>query len=329
MPGKNVERGADGTVYAALDLGSNNCRLTVAREGAKGPEVITTFSRIVRLAEGVAETGRLDQSAMARTVEALKICGSALRRHKVGRSRAVATAACRRAANVSEFVALVFENSGIRLEVISEAEEARLALLGAQPLLDSAFEYGLLCDIGGGSTELIWTRKGAAGGSQMLGWTSFALGVVTLAERHGSGPQGLVSPETFEAMIGEAEPFLRNFEEVHGIAATVPGGDAMWLGTSGTMTTLAGVHLELAKYDRAKVDGLWLGGDDIRSLGQRLAVMNTTERAEIPCIGQGRADLVVAGCAVVEAMLRVWPFARLRVADRGLREGVLEDLMKK
>ncbi len=310
--------------YAAVDLGTNNCRLLVARPVEGGFRVIDAFSRVVRLGEGLAASGILSETAMGRTLEALAICADKMRRRGVTTARAVATEACRRAGNCGEFLDRTSRATGLRLEIISSAEEARLALDGCAPLLASDPPHALVFDIGGGSTELNWLEIDAGGGTTLLGSISLPCGVVTLSERHGSGRIGA---EAYARMVGEVRSALEPFEVRHRIAPMVAHGRVQMLGTSGTVTTLAGVHLGLERYQRAVIDGYTLQFDAILAVNRRLAEMDCRERAALPCIGPERADLVVAGCAILEAICRLWPVGRVRVADRGLREGILFHLM--
>lgn len=314
---------ADTRIYAALDLGTNNCRLLVARPTDTGFRVIDAFSRIVRLGEGLGGSGRLSEAAMERTIGALKICADKMHRDQVDRARSVATEACRQAENCDAFLDRVEAETGIEIETISSTEEVRLALLGCMPLLDGDEPYGLVFDIGGGSTEVVWLDV-AADRPDIIGCLSVPHGVVNLSERHGAGDIG---DESYRNIVEEFEAHMAEFCDRHGIGEAVEGGEVQMLGTSGTLTTLAGVHLELPRYDRAAVDGTFLGADEARRVSERLRAMDDEERAAHPCIGTQRADLVVAGCAVLEAILARWGVGRLRVADRGLREGILLELM--
>jgi exopolyphosphatase / guanosine-5'-triphosphate,3'-diphosphate pyrophosphatase len=317
--------------FAALDLGTNNCRLLIARRaGGGGFRVVDAFSRIVRLGEGLTASGRLSEAAMARTIAALGICRSKLAQRRVTSGRYVATEACRRADNCAAFVERVREDIGIALEIISTEEEARLAVAGCAGLLDPQIPYAVVFDIGGGSTELVWLRQETRGGRlrrDVLGFVSLPHGVVSLTERHGGCPGGRpgddVTPAGYAAMIAEVAPTVAAFEARHGIARRVRAGEVQMLGTSGTVTTLAGLHLDLPRYNRNVVDGSRLGFDEIRAITRRLAGMDLAARARLPCIGAERADLVVAGCAILEAICDAWPVGRLRVADRGVREGIL------
>ena len=324
-------------VYGALDLGTNNCRLLVAKPSRRGFLVIDAFSRIIRLGEGMLGSGRLSDVAMTRTVEALKICADKMRRRGVSRSRLIATEACRIASNGGEFIERVRRETGLALEIVSRETEAKLAVSGCASLIDRNCDLSLIFDIGGGSSELIWLdlsrldgqwRRSISDRVEVQGciaaWTSLPIGVVSLAERHGGRD---VSPDSYEAMVSEVMAALADFEAEHKFGSRIANGCAHFLGTSGTVTTIAGIHLALPAYDRSRVDGCWLGARDVRNVSNSLIAMSYAERVAQPCIGRERADLVLAGCAILEALLRVWPCERLRVADRGLREGILATLM--
>ena len=310
-------------VYAAIDLGTNNCRMLAARPGPRGYRVVDCFSRITRLGEGLAATGRLSAGAMARTVDALKICADRMARCRVTRARLVATEACRRAANHHEFAAQVMTSTGLELDIITPAEEAALALAGCAELLDDHVSQALVFDIGGGSTELMWVGR-KNGNPVIEGFLSLPLGVVTLSERQGAA---LNEPAGYDRLVADIARQLAPFGDRHGIAGAVTGKSMQMLGTSGTVTTLGALSLDLGRYDRHAVDGLDLGFGAIVSVTRRLMAMGAAERAAHPCIGPERADLVLAGCAILEAMCRLWPLGVLRVADRGVREGVLVTLM--
>jgi exopolyphosphatase/guanosine-5'-triphosphate,3'-diphosphate pyrophosphatase len=321
-------RAADGRVastYAALDLGTNNCRLLMARGSQSGFQVVEAFSRIVRLGEGLAATGRLSEPAMARTIDALKICADKLRHRRVRTGRYVATEACRRASNCAAFLTRVRDETGIAIEIIAAVEEARLVVSGCALLLDPTVSLAIVIDIGGGSTEVAWLSLTRHGPPHILAATSVPHGVVTMTDRYGGRE---VDSATYEAMMAEMKAALAPFDERHGIAAAVAAGGVQMLGSSGTVTTLGGVHLLLPRYNRARVDGLTMDFADIARLSRMLQQMSYRERMANPCIGSDRADLVVSGCAILEAVCQIWPVGRLRVADRGIREGVLMDLMQ-
>jgi exopolyphosphatase/guanosine-5'-triphosphate,3'-diphosphate pyrophosphatase len=308
---------------AALDLGTNNCRLLVAEPTQDGFHVVDSFSRIVRLGEGLASTDRLSERAMVRTIAALKICRRIMDRHRVTRMRCVATEACRRAGNGMDFIRRVWRVTGIELELLDQDEEARLAMLGCLPLVDPDADQLLMLDIGGGSTELLWLDRRAPLNGREPGHTlSMPLGVVTLSEGFG-GP----GPEAYARMVEAVMERLARVERPPTPIQSAGMPRLQMLGTSGTVTTLAAVHLGLRRYDRRKVDGLSLPFEVIEAVSRQLRELDDAERAAHPCIGTGRADLVVAGCAILDAIHRFWPFERLQVADRGLREGILNALM--
>jgi exopolyphosphatase/guanosine-5'-triphosphate,3'-diphosphate pyrophosphatase len=310
-------------VFAALDLGTNNCRLLVARAANGSFHVVDAFSRIVRLGERLASTGELGGDAMARSLEALHICAAKLRRRAITGFRGVATEACRRAANGGDFLAQVARETGLRLELIEPHEEARLALAGCAPLLDPAVPRAILFDIGGGSTEVIWAAHDAQGW-RLVDSISLGCGVVSFAELFGGDR---IAAEDYEEMVRRIAVLLTPFETRNAIAAQVASQGVQMLGTSGTVTTIAGVRMDLPRYQRSLVDGSWLRLDEVIDASRQLAALDWAGRAAHPCIGPGRADLVVAGCAILEAICRAWPIARLRVADRGLREGIILGLM--
>ncbi len=312
-------------VFAALDLGTNNCRLLIARAGAGEFEVLDAFSRIVRLGEGLVLSGRLAPGAMQRTIQALRICAAKLRQHRPQATRIVATEACRRAANGALFLDRVRHETGLAVEVISPADEAMLALAGCAALLDPAVERALMFDIGGGSTEVMWLEVPADGSPALVqAVLSVPDGVVSLADRYGPAA---VTPEGYRAMRAEVAAALLRFDREHGIARQVGAGGVQMLGSSGTVTTLAGVHLNLARYDRRHVDGILLDRTAIAEASARIVAMAPAERIRHPCIGRARSDLVVAGCAILDAILAQWPTPELRIADRGVREGILLGLM--
>ncbi|MFQ6181871.1 exopolyphosphatase [Sinorhizobium meliloti] len=318
-------------LYAALDLGTNNCRLLIAQPTRPGQfRVVDAFSRIVRLGEGLGASGRLSEDAMERSVEALKVCAAKLGARSIRRRRLIATEAARAAANGEAFMNRVAEETGLELEIIDRETEARLAVSGCSSLVDRETRSVVLFDIGGGSSEIAVIRIGENRSSRLANhithWTSLPVGVVTLSERHGGEH---VTPQSFEVMVREVEAMLAGFESpsVDALASGSYGGGFHLIGTSGTVTTLAGVHLDLPRYDRRRVDGLWLSDDEVSAMQARLLSWDFAARAANPCIGPDRADLVLAGCAILEAIRRRWPSSRMRVADRGLREGLLTDMM--
>ncbi|MGA1829378.1 hypothetical protein VH566_00365 [Rhizobium wenxiniae] len=317
-------------LYAALDLGTNNCRLLIAQPTRPGHfRVVDAFSRIVRLGEGLAATGRLSNDAMDRAVEALRICALKLAAKPIRKMRLIATEACRAAANGEEFLARVTAETGLELEIIDRETEARLAVSGCSSLVGREARSIVLFDIGGGSSEIAVIRIADNRSSRLANhithWTSLPVGVVTLSERYGGRD---VTPDVFEAMICEVQGMLAKFDCPPPEAADNGSDyDFHLIGTSGTVTTLAGVHLDLPRYDRRRVDGLWLSDAEVTAMQAKLLSWDFAGRAANPCIGPDRADLVLAGCAILEAIRRRWPSPRMRVADRGLREGLLTDMM--
>ena len=311
-------------VYAALDLGTNNCRLLIARPARNGFRVVDAFSRIVRLGEGMSPDGCLAEDAIDRTLDALRVCAAKMARRGVTVARHVATEACRRAANGAEFLYRVHRETGIQLEIISADEEARLALSGCASLLHGDTPYALVLDIGGGSTELIWLAVEPGGRPKMIDYLSLPIGVVTFAEKYG---RDRIGEESYSRMIETVMESLQSFDRQHGIGQEIACKKVQMLGTSGTVTTLAGILLDLPRYDRDRVDGSYLDFSDIAAISARLAGEDFAARSARPCIGRERADLVVAGAAILEGICRLWPVGRLRVADRGLREGILLGLM--
>src|SRR4051812_545985 len=309
--------------YGAIDLGTNNCRLLIARPNDSGFTVIDAFSRIVRLGEGLSRSGALSQEAMDRAVGALGVCADKLRRRNVSLSRSVATEACRRAANGEEFAERVRSETGIVLDIIEPAEEARLAVLGCHKLLEPGDGPALIFDIGGGSTELVLIDQ-QEGAPKIRAWWSAPWGVVSLTESEGKealeGPDRLLA---YKRMRERARRAFANF------ATMLPENreGIRLLGTSGTVTTLASVHLALPSYDRRAVDGLHVPTEAMQKISGMIAGMDYGERSSLPCIGSERADLVVAGCAILEAIIEIWPAKNLGIADRGIREGILRSLM--
>lgn len=342
-PRHDARPGADGPppparrpapCYAALDLGTNNCRLLIASPtgpaGEGGFRVVEAFSRIVRLGEGLSRTGRLDPAAMDRALAALAVCAEKVRRRQAVKLRAVATQACRSAANGAEFIARVRRDTGLELEVITPGEEARLAVAGCRSLIDPAFATALVLDVGGGSTELSWLDLRAASGpgaTTQDGWISIPIGVVGLAERFPEPEAAGEGAAWFCAMVDHVKAALAEARMPEPMSRAFWRGEGHLVGTSGAITSLAGMHLGLRRYDRARVDGLWLSHGDCVTCAEQLMALGQTGRAREPCIGPDRADLVLAGAAILEAVQQMWPCERVRVADRGLREGLLIELM--
>jgi exopolyphosphatase/guanosine-5'-triphosphate,3'-diphosphate pyrophosphatase len=312
------------TCYGALDLGTNNCRLLIARPCEEGFTVIDAFSRVVRLGEGLATSGKISEAAMDRAVAALGVCADKLRRRRVSLARSVATEACRRAVNGRHFVERVKHETGIALEIISPEEEARLAMLGCHRLLEPGDGPALIFDIGGGSTELVLVDADGVGIPKIKCWWSAPWGVVSLTESEGRDFKDAAERlAAYGRMKERVRHAFRRFSEL-----LPPGRENIrLLGTSGTVTTLASVHLALPAYDRRAVDGLLMPADSMREVNHMLSSMSIEERSQLPCIGAERADLVVAGCAILEAIMDIWPAETLGIADRGIREGILRSLM--
>ena len=316
-----------GAVYAALDLGTNNCRLLVARPTQDNFRVVDAFSRIIRLGEGLTLSGRISDAAIERAVGALSVCRDKMRLRGVNRARLIATEACRAAENGEYFRTRIAEEVGLELEIVDRETEAGLAATGCAPLVAPDADGVILFDIGGGSSELVRLGNVETNGSgpasaEIKAWVSLPIGVVTLAERHGGVS---VTPTIYEAMVQEVAIQVAPFAEAEG---GVDLERIHLLGTSGTVTTIAGVHLQLPRYDRRRVDGAWLSCGQISEVTERLLAMAYEDRVANPCIGAERADLVLAGCAILEAIRRAFPCTRLRVADRGLREGMLVQMMR-
>ena len=321
--GFSASRGSSRHTYGAIDLGTNNCRLLIARPSDGGFTVIDAFSRIVRLGEGLSRTGELSHEAMDRAVAALSVCADKLRRRNVSLSRSVATEACRRAKNGREFTTRVSDETGILLDIIDPQEEARLAVLGCHKLLEPGDGPALIFDIGGGSTELVLIDQ-EQGTPKIRAWWSAPWGVVSLTESEGK--EALEGPDRIKAYERMRERVRRAFSN---FATMLPGKreGIRLLGTSGTVTTLASVHLALPSYDRRAVDGLHVPIEAMTKISSMIASMDYEERSSLPCIGNERADLVVAGCAILEAIIEIWPAKNLGIADRGIREGILRSLM--
>ena len=321
---RHVSRYPPRQTFAALDLGTNNCRLLIARPDGDRFVVVDAFSKIVRLGEGLTATGKLSDLAIDRALSALSICAEKLMRRNVTLARSVATEACRRADNGAAFVARVYSETGIKLDVIAPQEEARLAVLGCHSVLEPGDGIALIFDIGGGSTELVLVDT-SGDQPRTLDWLSVPWGVVSLSE---------AEPHDHDDPAIRAKGYARMVARVgDSFTAFVtrmpkPGAAPLrLLGTSGTVTTLASVHLGLPAYDRRQIDVLHVPIAAMRNISNKLASLSLKDRAALPCIGTERADLVVAGCAILEAILNIWPAARVGIADRGIREGILRQLM--
>lgn len=333
------QKGQKTAIYGALDLGTNNCRLLLARPQRRGFRVVDSFSRIIRLGEGLGSNAKLSDEAMDRTIDALKVCSEKMAYRGVHKSRLIATEACRRAENGAEFIHRVHAETGLKLEIIEQKTEAQLAVAGCAALLDERSNYALVFDIGGGSSELILVeispedkpdQEHKLESSQfhpnyrIVDWTSLPIGVVTLSEKFGGKN---VTHDLMDQMVEYVDNLLAPFEQKHQIANKISKEKIHLLGTSGTVTTVAGIHLDLKQYDRRRIDGFWLESALTIGVTNKLIDMEFEGRSNHPCIGAERADLVLAGCAIFNAIYIRWPAERTRVADRGLREGILTNLM--
>jgi exopolyphosphatase/guanosine-5'-triphosphate,3'-diphosphate pyrophosphatase len=332
--------GADRKLYAALDLGTNSCRMLIAEPVGNQFKVVDSFSKSVRLGAGLERSGRLSRSSILRTLQALQVCRQKLKRHRVRKMRLVATEACRRASNGADFMARVQRETGLRLNIIDPQEEAQLAVVSCAPLVSPHTDQLLVVDIGGGSTELVWidlTRVppndrarsimrmhlgfqmpcGEQSQAKVVDWISVPLGVATLREQFNdveddSARFALMS-WFFEENLSEFAPYKDE----------QPRKGFQIVGTSGTVTTVAASHLGLKRYDRNKVDGLTMTSDEIDAVIRRYVMLGEEGRRRDPRIGEDRQALIMSGAAILQALLRCWPTDRLSVADRGLREGML------
>jgi exopolyphosphatase/guanosine-5'-triphosphate,3'-diphosphate pyrophosphatase len=338
-PNRSRERGM---VYAALDLGTNNCRLLIAgaaqdsspKEPPKNhPQlhVLDSFSRIVRLGEGVIDSGQLSDAAMERTLEALVQCQKKLGRFPNWRGRFVATDACRRAANSKDFLLQVQQHTGLAIDIISTEEEAGLAFRGCASLLKKTPRHALMIDIGGGSTEFMWVEV-TEGEHHHLPlvphhvhhWFSLPYGVMNLSEKFGGAG---VTEIYFEEMVRYLSHQLHEADTGQRIAQMAAKNELQLLSTSGTVTTLAAIFLGLQRYERARIDGITLGTDKIRQSIDAILQMRASERFYHPCIGSERSDYIITGCAIFEAICRVWAMKTITIADRGVREGIILSLL--
>lgn len=319
-------------LFGAVDLGTNNCRLLIAEARENGFRPVDSHSQAVRLGAGLAREGLITDAAMARAFDALRAIRAKLKARGVGRVKCVATEACRAASNGKPFIEQVQREIGLSFKIISSKEEARLAVIGCHNLFDLKAEIALVIDIGGGSTELSWVeveplRKGGLSGMMkrvpLINWGSFPMGVVTLTEKH----QHLPEPERYAAMKDTALELLAGYKHGAQLRERMVASPCHLIGTSGTVTSLAAVHMGLDRYVRSAVDGQWLDCADVGTVTRRLSDMDLSERRQLPCVGGDRSELIVAGCAILDAVLEMWPASRIRVADRGLREGVLLSMM--
>ena len=321
---KNPHKSQSRETYAAIDLGTNNCRLLIVEPQGNSFKVIDSFSRIVRLGEGLESSNKLSADAMQRTIDALRVCAAKIRRHRVRWMRCVATEACRRAENGQAFINQIEKSTRLRFEIIDGKDEAELAAIGCGALFDRQFPHAIVFDIGGGSTEItcLSLKKGRYELQDMI---SLPLGVVRLSEKY-DGKN--MSQEIYTQIRDEAEKTIRSFAEKQTFHADNLN-DIQLIGTSGTVTTLAAIHKGLKKYNRNIVDGAVMKRGEVVAVIQSLMNMSHEERQNNNCIGKERADLVLSGCAVLEAIIRAWPLENVKIADRGIREGILLRLIRK
>ncbi|GAN71343.1 Ppx/GppA phosphatase family protein [Acetobacter syzygii] len=324
--------GGEAELFGALDLGTNNCRLMIAAQTAGGFRVVDSFTRTVRLGEGLHHSGRLSDAAMKRTVEALLICAERLERRQVGVFHAVATEACRRAINGRAFIQHAQAEAGFEIHIISGREEASLAVESCANLIHN-HRFGLprgralLFDIGGGSTEIAWVRSDASSQTEsLIGYLSLPVGVVTLAEQF--GPVNNMTPARYREMVAYTRDYLLEFENVHRIRSEIKRDQVRLIGTSGTVTTLASLILDLPRYARAAVDGSLLPASSARLAVRKLQDMGLGNIEAHPCIGPDRAPFVLPGCAIFEAIHDIWPMQDIIVADRGLRDGMILRMLR-
>jgi len=325
-------------LYAALDLGTNSCRMLIAQPRGSQFQVIDSFSKTVQLGAGLEASGRLSRASMSRTIQALRICGKKIEKHGVRRMRLVATEACRRARNARDFIRQVRRETGLQLEIIAPEEEARLAVISCAPLVSPRTEQLLVVDIGGGSTELVWIDLSGVipedrprsimrlhSGFAMQGpqdarvvdWISVPLGVATLKDQ-------FVDVEDDAARFALMSWFFEeNLAKFSPYNAENPREGFQIIGTSGTVTTVAASFLGLRRYDRAKVDGLLMTSDQIDFVIRDYLSLGPEGRRTDPRIGRDRHALIMSGAAILQALMRIWPTDKLSVADRGLREGLL------
>lgn len=311
--------------YAAIDLGTNSCRLVVATPTTTSFRVVETFSKVVRLGEGIIQDNELSLKAMRRTIQALKVCRGVIDEYMpIAASRFVATAACRRAKNVAQFVEMAKREAGIDLEVISSKEEARLSVVGCLPLLNRNIKRVLVFDIGGGSTQISLARVTDNGKTFIEGFVSLPYGVVTISEAFAGHEMSTLE---YSTVVERTQAILQEFEEKHQIYQAIANQEVQVIGTSGTVTVIGAVHLKLPRYNRSAVDGIAISAPDIEFTINKIKTMGVEGRCKHPCIGQSKSDLTVAGCAIIESLMTFWPISEITVADRGIREGILLDLM--
>lgn len=311
--------------YAAIDLGTNSCRLVVATPTTTSFRVVEMFSKVVRLGEGIINDNQLSTQAMRRTINALKVCRGVINEYSpIVASRFVATAACRRAKNVTQFVEMAKRDAGIELEIISSKEEARLSVVGCLPLLNRNIKRVLVFDIGGGSTQISLARVTDYGKTFIEGFVSLPYGVVTISEAFAGHEMSTLE---YSTVVDRTQTILKEFEEKHHINEAIANQEIQVIGTSGTVTVIGAVHLKLPRYNRSAVDGIAISAPEVTATVNKIKTMGAEGRCKHPCIGQSKSDLTLAGCAIIEALTTFWPISEITVADRGIREGILLDMM--
>lgn len=316
---------AGGDNYAAIDLGTNSCRLVIATPTPSSFRIVETFSKITRLGEGIINNNELSHTAIRRTVNALRVCAGVLEEYQpIVKARYVATAACRRAKNCRYFMDLVKKETGLNIEIISPQEESRLAVVGCVPLLNRNIKRALVFDIGGGSTEVSLARMSNSGRTIIEGFVSLPYGVVTVSEAF---PEHDMTDLAYNTIIERTHKILAEFEEKYHIAEDIKNQKIQVLGTSGTVTVLGAIHLNLTRYNRSAVDGLALTAQDVDKTISKIKRMGDEGRKKHACIGMQKADLTIAGCAIIEGLMSFWNISEITIADRGIREGILLDLM--
>lgn len=325
-------RGTHEPLYAAVDLGTNNCRLLIARRDGETFRVVDSYSQIVRLGEGLLATGRLSDVSMARGFKAMSAIKAKLKQNRVAHTRCVATEACRKAENGEAFIAQARERTGLSFRIIGAKEEARLAAIGCHDLFAPEADLIMVLDIGGGSTEIAFIDLSERSDHSLAGfvksvpiqaWQSFPLGVVTLTEEFKAPDEDVM----YRAMYAHAVKTLGNWKAGQSFYGKMEASNAHLVGTSGTVTCLAGVHIGLDRYKRSRVDGMWLSQEETLQVIGRMKSVGRDGRLALPIVGPDRADLMMSGCAILEAACALWSTSRLRVADRGLREGILLSMM--
>ena len=321
----DIKNNQSGMNYAAIDLGTNSCRLVIATPTPTSFRIVETFSKITRLGEGIINDNELSRPAIKRTIGALKVCAGVLEEYApiVG-SRYVATAACRRAKNCREFLDAVKRETGLNIEIISTKEESRLAVVGCIPLLNRNIKRALVFDIGGGSTEISLARVTNTGNTVIEGFVSLPYGVVTISEAF---PAQDMTTLAYNTIIERTHKILKEFDAQHHISEAISQQEIQVIGTSGTVTVLGAVHLNLSRYNRSAVDGISISKNDLDKVISKIKRIGDEGRKKHPCIGAQKADLTIAGCAIIEAICSFWPISEITVADRGIREGILLDMM--